>query len=77
MWWKYFVLMYENGKMRPVETSRNGVGGEEGKRIQHSLKRVDLTMIYCKNFYKCRNVPPVEQHNIKIKIAKQAKKKIS
>jgi hypothetical protein len=20
MWWKYYVLMHENGKMRPVET---------------------------------------------------------
>jgi hypothetical protein len=20
MWWKYYVLIYENGKMRPVET---------------------------------------------------------
>jgi hypothetical protein len=20
MWWKYYVLRYENGKMRPVET---------------------------------------------------------
>jgi hypothetical protein len=20
MWWKYYVLMYENGKMRPVES---------------------------------------------------------
>jgi hypothetical protein len=20
MWWKYYVPMYENGKMRPVET---------------------------------------------------------
>jgi hypothetical protein len=20
LWWKYYILMYENGKMRPVET---------------------------------------------------------
>jgi hypothetical protein len=37
MWWKYHVLMYENGKMRPVETvlrgERQGIkeydGGDE------------------------------------------------
>jgi hypothetical protein len=29
MWWKYCVLMYENGKMRPVETVL-GVGGGRG-----------------------------------------------
>jgi hypothetical protein len=37
MWWKYHVLMYENGKMRPVETipgmgveviKKNDRGGE-------------------------------------------------
>jgi hypothetical protein len=21
MWWKYYVLMYENGKVRPAETT--------------------------------------------------------
>jgi hypothetical protein len=27
MWWKYYVLMYENGKMRPAKTiSGMGVG---------------------------------------------------
>jgi hypothetical protein len=26
MWWEYYVLMYENGKMRPVETIP-GMGG--------------------------------------------------
>jgi hypothetical protein len=26
MWWKYSVHMYENGKMRPVETI-SGMGG--------------------------------------------------
>jgi hypothetical protein len=37
MWWKYYVLRYENGKMRPVDTipgigggriKENGGGGE-------------------------------------------------
>jgi hypothetical protein len=28
MWWEYYVLMYENGKMRPVEAiSGMGCGG--------------------------------------------------
>jgi hypothetical protein len=27
-WWTYYVLMYENGKMRPVETTPGmGKGG--------------------------------------------------
>jgi hypothetical protein len=28
MWWNYYVLRYENGKMRPVEIVP-GMGGEE------------------------------------------------
>jgi hypothetical protein len=31
MWWKYYVLMCENGKMRPVETIP-GIGrGDKGE----------------------------------------------
>jgi hypothetical protein len=30
MWWKYCVLMYENGKMRPAETIPGM--GEEGNK---------------------------------------------
>jgi hypothetical protein len=26
LWWKYYILVYENGKMRPVETIP-GMGG--------------------------------------------------
>jgi hypothetical protein len=49
---EYYVLMYENGKMRPVETI-SGMG--EGR-----LKEgVNSTMIRCKNFCKCHNVPLV------------------
>jgi hypothetical protein len=29
-WWEYYVLMYENGKMRPVETILRIVGGVKG-----------------------------------------------
>jgi hypothetical protein len=25
------------------------------------MERMNSTMIYCKNFYKCHNVPPVQQ----------------
>jgi hypothetical protein len=46
MWWKY-VLMYENGKMRPVEPT---LRREEG---------VNLAKIYCKPICKCHNVAPV------------------
>jgi hypothetical protein len=30
MYWKYYVFMYENGKMRPVETIPR-MGGERDK----------------------------------------------
>jgi hypothetical protein len=30
MWWKYDILMYENGKVRPVE-SITGMGGRQDK----------------------------------------------
>jgi hypothetical protein len=30
MWWKYYVLIYENGKMRPAETVP-GMGGKGDK----------------------------------------------
>jgi hypothetical protein len=33
MWWKYFVLMYKNGKMRPVETILRIGEGRDKKRI--------------------------------------------
>jgi hypothetical protein len=31
MWWKYSVLMYENGKMRPVETILGMERGDKGE----------------------------------------------
>jgi hypothetical protein len=30
MWWKYCVFVYENRKLRPVETIQ-GIRGEKGK----------------------------------------------
>jgi hypothetical protein len=48
MWWKYYVLMYENGKLRPVETDAEMRGG----RIKENDGGGELNsaMIYCKNF---------------------------
>jgi hypothetical protein len=55
IWWRYYALMYENGKMRPVETSLRMVG----QRIM--IEVVNLTKIHCKNFCKCHNVPSAQQ----------------
>jgi hypothetical protein len=52
--WKYYVVRYVNGKMRPVETI-SGMGGG----IKENDGGVNSTMIYYKNFYKYHNVPPV------------------
>jgi hypothetical protein len=57
MWQKYYVLMYENGKMRSVETIlRLGEGGE--RRIMEGM---NSTKLYCKHFCKCHIVPPIQQ----------------
>jgi hypothetical protein len=45
--------MYENGKMRPFGT----IPGMGGGRVKENDGGVNSTMIYCKNFYKCHNVP--------------------
>jgi hypothetical protein len=51
--------MYENGKMRPVDTIL--VMGYEGwKRM---MEGANSTMIYYKNFCKCHSVPPVQQYH--------------
>jgi hypothetical protein len=49
--------MYENGKMGPAET----IPGIEGMGIKENDGGVNSTMIHCKNFCKCHNVPPVQQ----------------
>jgi hypothetical protein len=51
---EYYVLMYENATMRPVET----VPGMGGGGIKENDGGVNSTMIYLKKFYKCHNVPP-------------------
>jgi hypothetical protein len=54
MWWKYCVLMYENGKMRTVETipemERGGIKENDGG-VNPTIQ------LYCKIFSKCHNVP--------------------
>jgi hypothetical protein len=57
MWWKYSVHIYVNGKMRPVET----IPGMERGRIKENDAGVNSVMIYCKNFCKYHNVPPLQQ----------------
>jgi hypothetical protein len=49
--------MYENGKMRAVET----VPGMKEEGIKKNDGGVNSTMTYCKNLYKCHNVPSVQQ----------------
>jgi hypothetical protein len=49
--------MHVNGKMRPVGTVP-GMGGEGQRRM---MEGVNSTVIYCKKFCKCRNVPPAQQ----------------
>jgi hypothetical protein len=49
--------MHENGKMRPIETIP-GIGEEE---IKENDGGVNSPVLFCKNFCKCHNVPPVQQ----------------
>jgi hypothetical protein len=52
-WW----IWYKNGKMRPVET----LLGRQGRLNKENDGIVNSTIIYCKNFGKCHNVPPIQQ----------------
>jgi hypothetical protein len=47
----YFVLIYENRRMKSVEIVLKG-GGEEGEDAESESK------IYCKHIHKCHNVSP-------------------
>jgi hypothetical protein len=54
--------MYENGKkMSPIET----IPGIGGRRIKENYGGVNSTMIYCKNFGKCHNVPQYNNNFLK------------
>jgi hypothetical protein len=48
--------MYENGTVRNVETVLGKGSGGKGM-----IEGVNLTRIYCKNFFKDHNVPPIQQ----------------
>jgi hypothetical protein len=49
--------LYENGKMRPAESIPGmGVGG-----IKENNGGSEFSYNIFKNFYKCHNVPPVQQ----------------
>jgi hypothetical protein len=52
---EYYVLMYENGKMRPLK-----LFWQRGW-VKENDRGVNSSMIYYKNFCKCHNVPPVQQ----------------
>jgi hypothetical protein len=56
IWWKNYVLMYANGKMRSVETVP-GVG--EGN-IQVNDGGYEFNHDIFKNIGKCHNVPLVQ-----------------
>jgi hypothetical protein len=51
VWWKYYTLVYENGKMRPVGT----IPGMEGGKIKENHGGV-----YRKNFCKCQKLSSVQ-----------------
>jgi hypothetical protein len=38
MWWKYSIFMYENGKMRPVETVPGMGEGEEKRTMEEQTQ---------------------------------------
>jgi hypothetical protein len=42
MWWKYYVFMYEKGKMRPVETILGMRGGEIKKNDEGGELNYDI-----------------------------------
>jgi hypothetical protein len=46
-----------NGKVRPVEA----IPGMGGRGIKKNGGGMNSTMVYCKNFCKCHNMPPVQQ----------------
>jgi hypothetical protein len=58
--------MYENGKMRPIETIVRMGGG----RIKENDGGVNLTKIYSKHLCKCHNVSPVQQLYDNLKLFK-------
>jgi hypothetical protein len=54
----YFVFVYENRRMKPVEIVL-GRGGRE-RRGGRAMEGVNLTKIYCKHICKYHHVSPVQ-----------------
>jgi hypothetical protein len=54
MWCKYCVYFYENRKIDLLKLFQEW--GQEG--IKEKMEGVNSSVIYCKNFCKCHNVPP-------------------
>jgi hypothetical protein len=53
---KYYVLVYEKGKIRPVEI----ILSLRGEKIKEMDGGVNLTEIYCKHFCECHSASPVQ-----------------
>jgi hypothetical protein len=49
------MLMYEKGKLRPIEIILGIWGGKENDRVS------EFNYDILKNFYKCHNVPSAQQ----------------
>jgi hypothetical protein len=47
--------MYVNGNIRPIET----IPGIGIKAVKENDGGMNSTVMYCRNFCKCHNVPPV------------------
>jgi hypothetical protein len=54
---EYYALMYEYGKMRPVQT----IPGNDGGGIKENDGGVNSTMTYCKNFGKYHNSTTIQK----------------
>jgi hypothetical protein len=52
--------MYENGKIRHVETIP-GMGGGGIRRMMEGVNSTMIYLIYCKNFCKSQNIPTTKQ----------------
>jgi hypothetical protein len=54
---EYYALMHKDGKMTPDETTP----GKGGRKVEDNDGGVNSTLIYCKHFCKCHNVPPLQR----------------
>jgi hypothetical protein len=62
IWWMYFVYMYENRTMEPVET----VLRRAGRGMCENDEGVNLTKICSKHIRKCHNVTMKPPHTTNI-----------